>query len=139
MAKKVKQVIKIVIQAGKANPAPPLGSTLGPTGIQLMQFCKEFNEKTATMQGAVPAVITIFEDRTYEFILKTPPVSELIKQALKIKKGAGNPKKQKVGSITKAQLTEIAEKKMIDLNCHDVESAVKMIEGSCKSMGVKVA
>jgi large subunit ribosomal protein L11 len=139
MAKKIKQVIKMVIQAGKANPAPPVGSTLGPAGINLMQFCKEFNDKTATMSGAVPVVVTIYEDRSFDFILKTPAVAELIKQALNIPKGSGDVKKNKIATITEDQIRAIAEKKMIDLNCYDVPAAMQMVMGTCKSMGVKVA
>jgi large subunit ribosomal protein L11 len=138
-AKKIKAQIKLVIQAGKANPTPPVGSTLGPTGINLMQFCKEFNEKTATMNGGVPCVVTVYEDRTYEFVLKTPAVSELVKQAIGITSGSADPLKKKVGSITKAQITAIAEKKMVDLNCYKVDQAEKMVEGTCRSMGVKIA
>lgn len=135
-AKKIKAQVKMLIQAGKANPAPPVGSTLGPHGINLMMFCKDFNDKTSAMQGAIPAVVTIFDDRSFEFILKTPPVAELIKQILKIEKGAASPNKQKVGSLTKAQITEIATKKLPDLNCFSVESAENMVIGTAKNMGV---
>ncbi len=137
--KKIKAQIKLVIKAGAANPAPPVGSTLGPQGINLMQFCKEFNEKTSTMTGSVPCIVTIYDDRSFEFILKTPAVSELIKQALGITSGSNDPLKKKVGSITKTQIRSIAEKKMEDLNCHTVESAEKQVEGTCRSMGVKIA
>lgn len=136
--KKIKAQVKLVIQAGKANPAPPVGSTLGPYGLNLMQFCKDFNDKTATMNGAVPCVVTVYEDRSFEFILKTPAVSELVKQALSISSGSGDPLKKKVGTLSKAKLQEIAEKKMVDLNCYDVDSAMKMVAGTCRSMGVKV-
>ena len=136
--KKVKASVKLVIQAGAANPAPPVGSTLGPYGLNLMQFCKEFNDKTKTMQGAVPAVVTIFEDRSFAFVIKTPAVSELLKQALKIKKGSGTPNKNKVSKITKDQVREIAEKKMSDLNAFNIEAAMQMVMGTCKSMGVEV-
>jgi large subunit ribosomal protein L11 len=138
MAKKVKIIVKMLIKAGAANPAPPVGSTLGPHGINLMDFCKDFNEKTKSMEGMVPVVVTIFEDRSFTFILKTPPVAELVKQTLKIKNGAGNPLKDTVGTISFSQLKEIAEKKMPDLNCYDVDQAVKMVTGTCRSMGVKV-
>jgi large subunit ribosomal protein L11 len=137
-AKKVKAEVKMLIQAGKANPAPPVGSTLGPMGINLMMFCKDFNDRTSSMMGAVPVVVTIYDDRSFEFILKTPPVAELIKQMLKIEKGAASPSKQKVGTLTKAQITEIATKKMPDLNCFSVESAEKMVIGTAKNMGVLI-
>ena len=136
--KKIKSQIKMVVQAGKANPAPPIGSTLGPTGINLMQFCKEFNDRTSTMVGVVPVVVTIFEDRTFEFLLKTPPASELIKQALGLKSGSSDTLRKKIGKITKAKINEIAEKKMVDLNAYTIESAAKMVEGTCKSMGVQI-
>ena len=119
-------------------PAPPVGSTLGPHGINLMQFCKEFNDKTSSMQGMVPAVVSIYEDRSFDFVIKTPPVAELIKQTLNIK-GAGNPKKDVAGTLTQAQLREIAEKKMPDLQSYDVEAAMKQVAGTCRSMGVKIA
>ncbi len=136
--KKIKVQLKLVIGAGKANPAPPVGSALGPHGINLMQFCNDFNDQTKTMQGNVPAVVTIYEDRSFEFVIKTPAVSELIKQSLKIKKGSGVPNKEKVAKITKQQIAEIAEKKMPDLNCYTVEQASKMVEGTCRSMGIEV-
>lgn len=135
--KKLKASIKLVIQAGAANPAPPVGSVLGPHGVNLMQFCKDFNDQSKTMTGAVPVVVDIFEDRSYTFVIKTPAVSELIKQALKIKSGSSNVK-TKVGTLTQDQLRAIAEKKMVDLNCFSVEKAMKMVEGTCKSMGVDV-
>jgi large subunit ribosomal protein L11 len=135
--KKVKTEIKMLIQAGSANPAPPVGSTLGPQGINLMQFCNEFNDKTATMSGAVPVVVTIYEDRSFEFVVKTPPVAELLKQTLNIKSGAGAPPKESVGSISKDKVIEIAQQKMQDLNAYDQLSAVKMVLGTCRSMGVK--
>jgi large subunit ribosomal protein L11 len=136
--KKLKTQVKMLIQAGKANPAPPVGSTLGPHGINLMMFCKDFNDKTGAMQGAIPVVVSIYEDRSFDFILKTPPVAELVKQFAKIQKGAATPNKQKVGTLTMAQVTEIAEKKMPDLNCFEVSSAVKMVLGTAKNMGVAV-
>ena len=138
-AKKIKAQVKMLIQAGKANPAPPVGSTLGPLGINVMMFCKDFNDKTSSMMGAVPVIVTVYDDRSFEFILKTPPVAELIKQALKIDKGAAEPNKQKVGTLTMAQVTEIATKKLPDLNCFSVESAEKMVIGTAKNMGVVVA
>ena len=136
--KKIKATVKLVVQAGKANPAPPIGSTLGPQGINLMQFCKDFNAQTATMTGVVPVVVTIFEDRTFEFILKTPPVSELIKQAIGVQSGSKDPLRVKIGSITKAQISAIAIKKMVDLNCYNEEKASLMVIGTARSMGVRV-
>lgn len=136
--KKVKVELKLVIQAGKANPAPPVGSALGPHGINLMQFCKEFNDSTSQMQGAVPVVVTVFEDRSFSFVIKTPAVSELIKQSLKIQSGSGEPNKKKVGNITEEQIRAIAEKKMPDLNCYTVEQAMEMVKGTCKSMGITI-
>ncbi len=137
--KKIKAIIKLVIKAGAANPAPPVGSTLGPQGINLMQFCKEFNEKTNTMTGGVPTLVSIFEDRSFEFILKTPAVSELIKQALGITSGSADPLRKKVATITMDQIRAIAEKKMVDLNSFNLDSAVNQVIGTCRSMGVKVA
>jgi len=137
--KKIKATVKMLIQATKANPAPPVGSTLGPYGLNLMQFCKEFNDATSSMTGAVPAVVTIFEDRSFEFVLKVAPVSELIKQALKITSGSGDTLRKKVGNLSSAQIREIAEKKLVDLNAFDVDAAVKMVEGTCRSMGVTVS
>lgn len=136
--KKIKAVVKLVITAGKAQAGPPVGSTLGPLGINLMQFVKDFNNQTANMTGGVPALITVYDDRSFEFILKTPAVSELIKQAIDIKSGASDQVRKKVGKITKAQIRTIAERKMEDLNCYDVEQAMKMIMGTCRSMGVTV-
>lgn len=139
MAKKIKTIIKLVIGAGKANPAPPIGSALGPQGVNLMQFCKDFNAQTATMTGSIPCVVTVYEDRTFEFELKTPAVSELIKQALNIQSGSKDPTRIKVGTLTQDQLRAIAEKKMVDLNCYKVEQAMRMVQGTARSMGVKVA
>jgi large subunit ribosomal protein L11 len=136
--KKIKAQVKLVIQAGQAKAVPPVGSTLGPYGINLMQFCKEFNDKTATMTGGVPCVVTVYDDRSFEFILKTAAVSELVKQAIGISVGAADPLRKKVGKITKDQIKAIAEKKMVDLNCYDVEAASKMVEGTCRSMGVTI-
>lgn len=138
MAKKVTKKIKIVIAAGKATPAPPIGTALGPAGINIGEFVKQFNDATRGMEGVVPAEISIYEDRTFDFVLKTPPASSLILKALGIEKGAGKPPSQKVGTITRKQLEEIAEKKMVDLNANDLESAVKIIAGQCRSMGVEV-
>lgn len=136
--KKIKAVVKLVITAGKAQAGPPVGSTLGPLGINLMQFVKDFNTQTANMTGGVPALITVYDDRSFEFILKTPAVSELIKQAIDIKSGSSDQVRKKVGKITKAQIRTIAERKMEDLNCYDVEQAMKMVLGTCRSMGVTV-
>jgi large subunit ribosomal protein L11 len=136
--KKVKHEVKIVIQAGKAQAGASLGSTLGPLGINLMQFCKEFNDATGSMAGAVPALISVYDDRTFTFILKTPPVAELIKIAAGIPSGSSDPLRKKVGKITQAQVLEIAEKKIVDLNCYTVDQAAQMIRGTARSMGVQV-
>lgn len=139
MAKKVSKKIKLVMPAGKATPAPPVGTALGPTGIAIGEFVTKFNEATREMMGSlIPAEITIYEDRTFDFVLKTPPASNLILKALGIEKGAGKPPSQKVGTITRKQLEEIAEKKMVDLNANDLEAAIKIIMGTCRSMGVEV-
>lgn len=139
MAKKVVAVVKIQVEAGKANPAPPVGTALGPHGIQIMEFCREFNERTAKMEGMViPAVVTVYEDRSFKFILKQPPASVLIKKAAGLEKGSGESHKTKVGKLTKAQIREIAERKMPDLNTEDVEAAMKIIEGTARNMGVEV-
>jgi large subunit ribosomal protein L11 len=138
MAKKITKKIKLVIAAGKATPAPPVGTALGPAGINIGEFVSQFNEKTREIDGLVPAEISVYEDRTFDFILKTPPASSLILKALGIEKGAGKPPSQKVGTITRKQLEEIAEKKMVDLNANDLDSAVRIIAGQCRSMGVEV-
>ncbi|MCL5004634.1 MAG: 50S ribosomal protein L11 [Patescibacteria group bacterium] len=139
MAKEIKTTLKLQIPAGAANPAPPIGPALGQHGINIAQFCQQFNEATKTMVGSIiPAEITIFVDRTFEFKLKTPPASDLLRKAAGIEKGSGNPLKNKVGKVTKAQIREIAEKKMVDLNANDVEAAIKIIEGSARSMGIEV-
>lgn len=139
MAKKVVALIKLAIPAGKANPAPPIGPALGQHGVNIMAFCKDYNARTAEKAGLiVPVEISVFEDRSFTFILKTPPASVLIKKAAKIEKGSGNPKVEKVGSITRAQLKEIAEMKMPDLNANDVEMAMNIIEGTARNMGVEV-
>jgi large subunit ribosomal protein L11 len=135
--KKQAKTIKIVIKAGAANPAPPVGSTLGPYGINLMQFCQEFNKLTASMQGNVPAEVTINPDRSFSLVIKTPAVSELIKQATKLSKGSGD-QKVSVGKIEFEAVKDIALKKQPDLNAFTPEGAIKMILGTCKSMGVKV-
>ncbi|MBP6855517.1 MAG: 50S ribosomal protein L11 [Candidatus Pacebacteria bacterium] len=140
MAKAVKTTLKIQLPAGAATPAPPVGTALGPHGINLAQFCQQFNDATKEMTGSViPAVITIYEDRTFEFKLKTPPVSDLLKKAAGVQKGSGNPLKDKVGTVTRAQVKEIAEKKMADLNTTKIESAQKIVEGAARSMGITIA
>ena len=137
MAKKVTAIIKLALQAGKANPAPPVGPALGQHGVNIMMFCKEYNAKTADKAGMViPVEISVFEDRSFTFILKTPPASVLITKAAKIDKGSAEPQKVKVGSITKDQLREIAETKMPDLNANDIEAAMKIIAGTARNMGV---
>lgn len=140
MAKKVVALIKLALPAGKANPAPPVGPALGQHGVNIMAFCKEYNAKTADKAGLIiPVEISVFEDRSFTFILKTPPASVLIKKAVGIEKGAGEPNKQKVATITQAQLKEIAETKMPDLNANDIDAAIKIIAGTAKNMGVTVA
>jgi large subunit ribosomal protein L11 len=139
MAKKITGYIKLQIPAGKATPAPPVGPALGQHGVNIMGFCKEFNEKTAKQVGyIIPVVITVYADRTFTFIMKTPPAPVLIKKAINIEKGSGTPNLTKVGTITKAQLKEIAETKKPDLNAASVEAAMSMIAGTARSMGVKV-
>lgn len=139
MGKKVKAVVKIQIQGGKANPAPPVGTALGPHGINLMQFCKEYNAKTSGMVGqVVPVEVTVFQDGSFNFILKTPPAADLLKQAAGIKGGSAIPNRDKVGKVTRDQVREIAETKMKDLNAHDVENAMRIIEGTARSMGITV-
>ena len=139
MAKKIKTIVKIVLPAGKAAPSQQTGTALGPHGINIGQFIKDFNERSASMGDVViPAEITIFEDRSFTFILKTPPASVLIRKAAGIEKGSGNPLKVKVGTITKAQLKVIAEQKMPDLNANTVEAAEKIVAGTARSMGVEI-
>lgn len=140
MAKAIKTVIKLQIPGGKANPAPPVGPALGQHGLNIQEFCTKFNEQTRDRMGdIIPAEITVFEDRTFTFVLKTPPAAELLKKAAKAEKGAANPLKDKVGTVTKAQVREIAETKMEDLNANDVEAAMKIVEGTARSMGIKVS
>ncbi|MGB7605721.1 MAG: 50S ribosomal protein L11 [Lutisporaceae bacterium] len=139
MAKKVMAMVKLQIPAGKATPAPPIGPALGQHGVNIMGFCKEFNEKTAKQVGLIiPAVITVYQDRSFTFILKTPPASILIKKAVGIESGSGVPNKTKVGKISKAKIREIAELKMPDLNAASVETAMSMVAGTARSMGVTV-
>ena len=139
MAKPIKAQVKLQLQAGKATPAPPVGSTLGPHGINLPMFVKQFNDATAKDVGLViPVVVTIYGDRTFDFVLKTPPAATLIKQACGLKSGSKKPNTDKVAKITKAQVRKIAEQKMVDLNATSVEAAISMIEGTARSMGVTV-
>jgi large subunit ribosomal protein L11 len=139
MAKKVLTQIKLQVPGAAANPAPPVGPALGQHGVNIMEFCKTFNAQTQGDAGTIiPVVITVFEDRSFTFITKTPPAAVLIKQAIGVEKGSGEPNRAKVGTISKAQVREIAEKKMPDLNAHDVDQATKIIEGTARSMGVDV-
>jgi large subunit ribosomal protein L11 len=139
MAKRVKAVVKLQIPAGKATPAPPIGTALGPQGINIMAFVKEYNERTAGQVGTViPAEITIYEDRSFTFVTKTPPVADLLKKAVGVEKGSATPNKAKVGTIDRAKLREIAELKMKDLNVIDIEGAERMVEGTARSMGITV-
>ena len=139
MAKKVLTLIKLQIPAGSANPAPPVGPALGQHGVNIMEFCKAFNAQTAQENGRItPVEITVYEDRSFTFITKTPPAAVLIKQAIGLDKGSGAPNRNKVGTISRAQVREIAERKMPDLNAHDVDQAAKIIEGTARSMGVEV-
>jgi large subunit ribosomal protein L11 len=137
--KKVKTVIRLQIEAGKATPAPPVGTALGPHGLNIMEFCKTYNERTAAQAGTViPAEITVYEDRTFTFITKTPPAYDLLKKAAGVEKGSGTPNREKVGSVSKAQVREIAELKLQDLNAFDLDQAMKIIEGTARSMGLNV-
>jgi large subunit ribosomal protein L11 len=139
MAKKVKTVIKLNLPAGEATPAPPVGPALGQHGVPIMDFIKEYNARTAKLKGQIiPAVITVYEDRTFTFVTKLPPVSEMIKKALKLQKGSGKPNKEKVGKLTKVQVEAIAKEKLPDLNTTDLEAAKKIVIGTAKSMGVEV-
>jgi large subunit ribosomal protein L11 len=139
MAKKVVALVKLQLQAGQATPSPPVGPALGQHGVNIMEFCKAFNEKTKSQEGTIiPALITIFSDRTFNFVTKTPPASFLIKKAAKLAKGAHAPRKEVVGSITKSSVKEIAQLKMVDLNAKNLEGAMRIIEGSVRSMGLEV-
>jgi large subunit ribosomal protein L11 len=139
MAKKIKAVVKLQIPAGKANPAPPVGTALGPHQINIMAFCKEYNARTQSMMGSIiPAEITIYTDQTFSFVTKTPPVSDLLKKAAKLDKGSSVPNQDKVGKITQKQLQEIAETKMTDLNAIDLKGAMKQVAGSARSMGIVI-
>lgn len=139
MAKKVIAQIKLQVTAGKANPSPPIGPALGQHGVNIMEFCKAFNARTANDEGMIiPAVITVYQDRSFTFITKTPPASVLLKKAAKIAKGAGDPKRDKVAKLTMDQITEIARLKMVDLNANDINAACKIIMGTARSMGIEV-
>ncbi len=137
--KKVVAIVKLQIPAGKATPAPPVGPALGQHGVNIMEFCKSYNEKTARQVGTiVPVEITVFADRTFTFVTKTPPASVLLKKAAGIEKGSGEPNKKKLGKVTRRQIREIAELKLADLNTRDLEAAMRMIEGTARSMGIEV-
>jgi len=140
MAKEVTKLIKLQVPAGSANPAPPVGPALGQAGVNIMEFCKAFNAKTQEMEKGLtlPVVISVYKDRSFDFIIKTPPASVLLKKAAKIAKGSGEPNKKKVGSVSSAQVREIAETKMPDLNCYDVEAAMRIVAGTARSMGLEV-
>jgi large subunit ribosomal protein L11 len=139
MAKKVMALIKLQVEAGKANPSPPIGPALGQHGVNIMDFCKTFNSRTAQEEGMIiPVVITVYQDRSFTFITKTPPAAVLLKKAAKIAKGAGDPKRDRVGKVNRQQLEEIAKLKMVDLNANDLEAACKIIAGTARSMGIEV-
>ena len=139
MAKKVVAMVKLQCPAGQANPSPPVGPALGQHGVNIMEFCKAFNARTQDRQGLIiPAVITVYADRSFTFELRTPPASVLLKRAAKIAKGSGDPNREKVGKVTKAQVREIAEMELPDLNAHDVDNAMRIIEGTARSMGLEV-
>ncbi|HNQ35840.1 MAG TPA: 50S ribosomal protein L11 [bacterium] len=139
MAKKVKTVVKLQLSAGQATPAPPVGTALGPHGVNIMEFCKQFNEATRGKEGSIiPAVLTIYEDRSFTFKLKTPPASDLLKKAAGLAKGSGQTGKEIIGSVTREQVAEIARLKMTDLNASDLEMAVRIIEGTARSLGLEI-
>ena len=139
MAKKIKAIVKLQIPAGKANPAPPVGPALGQHGVNIMAFCKEYNARTASMVGnIIPVEITIYQDQSFTFVLKTPPAADLLRKAAGIEKGAAEPNRQKVGKVTRAQIREIAQQKMQDLNTSDLDAAMRMIEGTARSMGIQI-
>jgi len=139
MAKKITGYVKLQIPAGQATPAPPVGTALGPQGVNIMDFCKAFNAKTAKEQGLIiPVIVTVYSDRSYSFITKTPPAAILLKKAAKLEKGSGVPNKNKVGKVTKKQVEEIAKLKMVDLNTPDLAAAIKTVEGTARSMGIEV-
>ena len=139
MAKKVLAQVKLQCQAGQANPAPPVGPALGQHGVNIMEFCKQFNAKTQKQAGMIiPVIITVYQDRSFSFVLKTPPAAVLLKKAAKVEKGSGNPNKVVVGKVTKAQVEEIAKIKLPDLNCDSLEAAIRTIEGTARNMGIEV-
>jgi large subunit ribosomal protein L11 len=139
MARKIKAIVKLQLGATKATPAPPVGTALGPHGVNMQQFCTEFNDQTKDKAGQIiPAEITIYEDRSFEFVLKTPPAAFLLRQAAGIAKGSGEPNKKKVGKVTRDQVKEIAQAKMPDLNANDIDAAMKVVEGTARSMGIEV-
>jgi len=139
MAKRVKALVKLQIPAGKATPAPPVGSALGPHGINIMAFCKEYNERTASQEGfIIPAEITVYVDHSFSFITKAPPTSDLLRRALRVEKGSGNPKNEKLGKLPKDKLREIARTKMKDLNTTDLDKAISIVEGTARSMGIEM-
>ncbi len=139
MAKKVMAQIKLQVTAGQANPSPPIGPALGQHGVNIMDFCKAFNAKTANEEGMIiPVVITVYQDRSFTFITKTPPASVLLKKAAQIAKGAGDPKREKVGKVSRQQLEEIARQKMVDLNANDIDAACNIIAGTARSMGIEI-
>ena len=140
MAKKVLTMIKLQVEAGKANPSPPIGPALGQHGVNIMDFCKAFNAKTAKDEGMIiPVVITVYQDRSFTYITKTPPAAVLLKKAAKIAKGSGDPKREHVGQVTRQQVEEIAKIKMVDLNANDLDAACKIIAGTARSMGIEVS
>ena len=140
MAKKVLAMIKLQVEAGKANPSPPIGPALGQHGVNIMDFCKAFNAKTADEEGMIiPVVITVYQDRSFTFITKTPPAAVLLKKAAQVAKGAADPKRERVGSVTRQQVEEIAKLKMVDLNANDLDAACKIIAGTARSMGIEVS
>lgn len=140
MAKKITGYVKLQVAAGQANPSPPIGPALGQAGLNIMEFCKAFNAKTQDLEpgSPIPVVITVYQDRSFTFEMKTPPVSFFLKKALKVKSGSSNPNTKKIGNITMAQIREIAEKKMVDMNANDLDAACEMVKGSARSMGIEV-
>jgi large subunit ribosomal protein L11 len=139
MAKKVIGSIKLQVPAGQANPSPPIGPALGQQGVNIMEFCKAFNSKTSGQEGMIiPVVITVYQDRSFSFITKTPPAAVLLKKAAQVAKGSGDPKREKVGKVTRAQVEEIAKMKMVDLNAYDVDNACRIVEGTARSMGIEI-
>lgn len=139
MAKPVKTTIKLAIEAGKANPAPPIGTALGPQGINIAEFCKQYNDATKDKMGQIiPALITVYEDRSFDFVLKTAPASDMLRKAAGVEKGSAEPHKKKVGTVTQDAVRKIAEDKMVDLNAYDVDQAARIVAGTARSMGIKV-